>query len=320
MAREITLARRTWDLLKPVEVNADTINVERHLPSQFQLLPPKLEGGILFRPSYGNILSAASVVSPLSPDTEIASPNQGRAFYQEPGSPDPTRSTPQSSLLPGSPGFRQRLDTPRTDFSRSENLSSIDGAGETTLQPEPAPPDVASQSQHKPSVSTVSFDRIDPPQPLLRNRTIPSIAPPKEKSRWKKFTSGSRKESFAASIDTSSLSSTTLESQRLDEISLKSLSTTQRISVRGRSAKNINVYLSQNSTYALFWTQPYIQLWDVGASPPAIRREVSTDGTCVLAAVTKVHLAYIVGTRDQKLTVKSFPHHRNLRCKLIYIT
>src|SRR5215469_15768414 len=49
MAREITLARRTWDLLKPLEVNADTINVERHLPSQFQLSPPKLEGVMFSR-------------------------------------------------------------------------------------------------------------------------------------------------------------------------------------------------------------------------------------------------------------------------------
>jgi hypothetical protein len=94
-----------------------------------------------------------------------------------------------------------------------------------------------------------------------------------------------------------------LESQRLDEISLKALASSQKMSVRGRGAKSINVYLSQNSTYALFWTQPTIHLWDVGANPPIMKREISTDGNCVLAAATKMHLAYIVGTRDQKLTV-----------------
>jgi len=74
-------------------------------------------------------------------------------------------------------------------------------------------------------------------------------------------------------------------------------------SSRGKHGKNINVYLSQNSTHALFWTQPSIHILDVGTSPPSIIRAVSTESTCVLAAITKVHLAYIIGTRDQKLTV-----------------
>jgi hypothetical protein len=32
-------------------------------------------------------------------------------------------------------------------------------------------------------------------------------------------------------------------------------------------------------------------------------RAIATESTCLLAALTKVHLAYIIGTRDQKLTV-----------------
>lgn len=147
--------------------------------------------------------------------------------------------------------------------------------------------------------SSISFE----PAPLVRSRTVPVVAPPeKGKSSWRsKF--GSRKDSFKASGDTSSLSSTTLESQRLDEISLKSLASAPKVSVRGKSAKNINVYLSQNSTFALFWTQASIHIWDVGTSPPTMVRAIATESTCLLAALTKVHLAYIIGTRDQKLTV-----------------
>jgi hypothetical protein len=94
------------------------------------------------------------------------------------------------------------------------------------------------------------------------------------------------------------------DSQKFEEISLKSLTNAAKNSGRGRSSKNINTYLSQNSTYALFWTQPSIHIWDVGTSPPCFRRAISTESTCILAAVTRVHLAYIIGTRDQKLTVK----------------
>jgi hypothetical protein len=132
------------------------------------------------------------------------------------------------------------------------------------------------------------------------------VAPPeKGKSNWMSKKFGSKKESLKTSGDSSSLSSTTLESQRLDEISLKSLVSTAKASIKGKSARNINVYLSQNSTFSLFWTQSLIHIWDVGTSPSTMVRAIATEGTCLLAAVTKVHLAYIIGTRDQKLTVST---------------
>jgi len=306
MVREIPLARHSWELLKPLEANADTINVERHLPTQFQLGPPKCDTNIPFRPSYGNIMSAAGPLSPASPETEVFSPTQFRpVFASGSNSPDPPRAVPQP-LLPGSPGFSQRLDTAQTDISRSDNPSILDDTVEaplplfsTTSLPttitEPPP-----LTRKETSTSVVSFD----PVPLSRKRTVPASVPAeKTRSRWRSKLTGSRKESFAPSIDTSSLSSTTLESQRLEEVPLKSLIHSQKMSSRGRGAKNVNVYLSQNSTYALFWTQPVIHLWDVGTSPPTLKREFATDGNCVLAAVTKMYLAYIVGTRDQKLTV-----------------
>jgi hypothetical protein len=145
--------------------------------------------------------------------------------------------------------------------------------------------------------------------PLVRSRTVPVAAPPeKGKSKWRsKF--GSRKESSGVSGDTSSLSSATLESQRLDEISLKPLTSISKNNAKGKGVKRINVYLSQNSTYALFRNPFSIYIFDIGVSPPTIGRAISTESTCLLAAVTKVHLAYVIGTRDQKLTV-SGPDYR----------
>lgn len=309
MAREIPLARHAWKLLKPLEANADTINVERHLSANFQLAPPKFDTAIPFRPSYGNIMNVAGALSPVSPDTEVFTSTHFRpVFTSGSNSPDPPRAVPQP-LLPGSPGFKQPLDTAHTDFSRSDNPSILDDVVEaplplfsttslsTTTTTEPP-----SLSRRETSTSVVSFD----PVPLSRKKTLSSaVTAEKSKSGWLTKLKGSRRETFAPSIDSSSLSSTTLESQRLEEVPLKSLFNSQKMSSRGRAAKNVNVYLSQNSTYALFWTQPVIHLWDIGTSPPTLKREFSTDGNCVLAAVTKMYLAYIVGTRDQKLTVRA---------------
>lgn len=310
MLREIPLARHAWELLKPLEPNADTINVERHLPTLFQLGPPKCDTGIPLRPSYGNIMTAAGPLSPMSPDTEVFSPTQFRpVFSSGSNSPDPARSL--AALPPGSPGFRQRLDTAQTDVSRSDHLSSHEASVEAPLPLFSTTSLISSVVDHPPlnrHDTSSSFVPIDP-VPISKNKSLPPAAPPeKTKSRWRSKLSGSRKESFAPSVDTSSLSSTSLEAQRLDEISLKNLTSSQKVSSRGRGGKSISIFLSQNSTYALFWTQPLIHLWDIGTSPPSMKREFATDGNCVLAAVTKMHLAYMIGTRDQKLTVCTSGH------------
>lgn len=310
MVREIPLARHAWELLKPLEANADTINVERHLSTNFHLAPPKCDATIPHRPSYSYIANAVNPLSPVSPETETFTQSHFRpVFTSGSNSPDPPRAIPQP--LP-SPGYRQRVDTAQTDVSRSDNPSIVDDVVEaplplfsTTSLPttinEPPPP----LSRQQTSTSVVSFD----PVPLSRKKTLLSSSKEveKTKSRWRSRLTGSKKENFTPSIDSSSLSSNTLESQRLEEVPLKSLIHSQKMSSRGRGAKNVNVYLSQNSCYALFWTQPVIHLWDIGTSPPTLKREFSTDGNCVLAAVTQMYLAYIVGTRDQKLTVRTRP-------------
>jgi hypothetical protein len=185
----------------------------------------------------------------------------------------------------------------------SDSRRGSNSAGEPPFSPDSLISRALSQPRIEPKSSTISFEPT--PAPLAGSRTVPVVAPPeKGKSSWRsKF--GSRKDSFKASGDASSISSTTLESQRLDEISLKSLASATKVPVKGKSAKNINVYLSQNSSFALFWTQSSILIWDVGPSPPTMVRAIATESTCLLAALTKVHLAYIIGTRDQKLTVRT---------------
>ncbi|KAH8743504.1 hypothetical protein F5882DRAFT_313454 [Hyaloscypha sp. PMI_1271] len=317
IAREVSLARRTWDLLKPLESNADTINVERHLPTQFLLNPPKAETGMPFHPGYGNILGGES--SRIH-DTEPSSPPPGRSMFPGPLSSDRANLMPQSLVSLNSSGYRHNLDTPRTEFAPSEEFTSSDGRGYTdtskTSDPPRRPSNISTaeipitpessstrgqNASRLQSISTESFE----PEALTKSRTVQLLAHPergKSKSWRSKF--GSRKEPPKPSGDSSSLSSTTLEPQSLEEISLKALASSSKVSVRGKSSKSINVYISQNSTYALFWTQAAINVWDIGSSSPYLGRAISTDSICVLAAVTKVHLAYIIGTRDQKLTLR----------------
>ncbi|OJD21078.1 hypothetical protein ACJ73_07583, partial [Blastomyces percursus] len=302
MAREIQLARRTWNLLSHLESNADTISVERHLPTQFLLPPPKAEAGNSF-PSYNNL---ASPVSPTS--QEIDSPHFTRPMF---AASDRSSAAPFTPSSPFTTVIRHKFDTPRTEFSPMDSLTAINETEDNTLRPGSISESRASRSSHDYSAQGASLPRIDKTMttatfesiPFVRSRTLQSSgSPDKRKSGWRKLT-GTRKESISASGDTSSLSSSLLESQRLDEIPLKSLVNAMK-STKGRFTKNINVYLSQNSTFALFWTQTTIHVWDVGTSPPTMKRAFSTASTCLLAAVTKMHLAYVIGTRDNKLTLR----------------
>ena len=320
IAREVSVARQAWDHLKPLESNADTINVERHLPTKFQLSSPRLETGMPFHTGYGNLLSGESSRMH-DPEPPYSPPANKPVFSRSMSSEHPNLAAQSlvSPQTPHSPKFRQKS---ATEISPSEDLTSSDGLGYSDTPKTsdarrlssgaveiPTSPEFSRGSQSRlQSVSTVSFE----PEAFTKSRTVPLMAPPeKVKSRWRSKFTGSRKEVPKATTgDSSSLSSTTLESQRLEEFSLKSLASSSKVSSKGKSGKKINVYLSQNSTYALFWTQAAINIWDIGNSSPLLGRAIATENNCVLAAVTKVHLAYIFGTRDQKLTV-SAPHSTN---------
>jgi hypothetical protein len=252
MVREITLARGIWDLLKPLESNADTINVARHLQTQFQLAPPKPDVGIQFHPVFANPIASQK---PIGPESSTSPP--GRSVFSGSMSPDRSRSSlPQALVSPVSPGFRRGIDTPRTEFMPSEDFASGDGLGfidtprtatgdfprniPTVNEEWPTSPGITTRARLH-STSNVSFDS----ESLSRRGTVPLVAPPeKGMSKWRSKLSGSKKESSRTSGESSSISSTTtLESQKVEEIPLKNLISGHKLTGKGKGAKNVNVSL-----------------------------------------------------------------------------
>lgn len=220
-------------------------------------------------------------------------------------------------VSPASLVFSQKVDSSRSHPSSSDIVTSIDErslearrsadsrmpSAEAPFSPDSVGAWAADQSQLEKIPSTKSSDNFQATGARLSVAANTQMANPaeKKKSKWFKL-NASKKESPGPAVDTTSLSSTTLESQRLEEISLDSLVVAPKKSSR-KTVKGINVNLSQNSTHALFWTQSTIHIWDIGTSPPSLKRSIATESTCVKAAVTKKFLAYIMGTRGQKLTV-----------------
>lgn len=287
--------------MEPLRPDADTINVERHLPTQFHLGPPKADASGLAPPGYSN--AAVGGERPREPEA-FSSGNLGGPTFNDitspnyPGPVSPQSPNPYQSFLP------LRRESSRQDVSVDQRKKAWEDTEPTVGHLDPSfltdPPPFSRDAP----VFRGRTEAEEPP-PIQTPRTVPLITPEKGKSRWRlKFPGSSKKAPVAASGDSSSLSSTALEAQRLEEISLSALLSTHKAHSRGKPSKSINVHLSHNSTLALFWTQNLIHVWDVGTSPPTVLRAILPESTCILAAVGKMHLAYIIGTRDQKLTVR----------------
>ncbi|KAL2127209.1 hypothetical protein VTI74DRAFT_11105 [Chaetomium olivicolor] len=304
LAREVPVARQTWELVEPLRPDADTINVERHLPTQFQLAPPKPEASGLFPQGYSNMV-------PVGSDRPLEAEVYGSSYTTKTGLPSPMFSDPAATsyhgpVSPQSPSPYQTTIPLRSEPSRPD--VSADHKNAILEEPERLDPSFLTDPPPFSRDSPVLRRHIKPedePSVLHTPRTIPLVpSAEKGKSRWRLKFSSSKKIQTGQSGDSSSLSSTALEAQKLEEISLVPLLSAQKVHPRGKPSKNINVHLSQSSTLALFWTQLLIQVWDVGTSPPIKMRAISPESTCVLAAVAKTHLAYVIGTRDQKLTLR----------------
>ncbi|KFA76983.1 hypothetical protein S40288_11011 [Stachybotrys chartarum IBT 40288] len=294
LAREIQLARRAWDLLGELEVDASTINVERHLPTVFQTRPEP--------PDVDNIYGHAGDVF-AKDDRKLQLPSHASNYSLYRGHPSlvshstQDRSTPLHPVLP-SPSSSRFFDvqTPyRQDISRHGSTSYVPSTAQAT-------------SRDMPSIQLESTTSDDPKSSSQDSRPQKMNEPVSEKtkSRWK-LSLGTLKKPLpppAASGDSSSLSSTSVENQKLEEIPLYSLMSGQKNSGRNKSGRNIQVRLSQSSPLAIFWTQLSLQVYNIGASPPKLIRAIDTESTCILATVGKTHLAYMVGTRDQRLTLK----------------
>ena len=295
--------------MEPLRPDADTINVERHLPTQFQLGPPKPEASGGFPPAYNNMLG---VGSERPHDREVFAPYySGKPGLVSPAFGDlatpsyPGPVSPQSPSPCPQPSIPLRSEPSRLDVSVDQKKKALE-----ETEPTFALLDASFLTDPPPfSRDSPVFQRqtgAEEAPSIQSPRSVPLVTlPDKGKSKWRlKFTT-SKKAPITTSGDSSSLSSTALEAQKLDEISLSGLLSTQKAHARGKPSKIINVDLSQNSTLALFWTQHLIHAWDVGTSPPTMMRALLPESTCILATVARVHLAYIIGTRDQKLTVSA---------------
>lgn len=312
--REITLIREIWESLKPLELNCDTINVEKHLPSNYQLGPPKVESENLVQPNH---IFPGSSMSPIS---EYSSPPYGPP--QGKSRPFDATISSRSQSLPMSPNSArsyQTDDTSRTDHS-SRSFSGASSSSQSFAMrsteifknaarspiDQPLSPGFLSNepgtSSRMAFASAVSFEADS----VKRKAS----AADKGKSSWRSKLSVSRKDSTKCSGDSTSSSSTTSEAQKTEEVPLKDLMNVSKGKAHSKAkiAKLVNAALSQNSAYALFWTQSSLNVWDLATSPPILGRAISPESACVLAAVTKVHLAYIMGSSNQKLIV-SISHH-----------
>lgn len=316
LAREVPLVRRVWELLKPLEANADTIAVERHLSSQFQLgsldvqtrsrLPTNSDYNGFDRVSPGTMeppaflperqFSVDSTYSLTDADNLPSNP-----VVQSPHTMTPTATgnpfLPSSSTEPWRPGVASR--PAKSSVVESNPGSSISQSMDEIVELPTFPPESAAGK------SSRATDQ-SPPLSSSAARSPHPISPDRAKSKWKMPFTSARRPSQVTTGDTSSISSGHIEEQVVDEISLKSLfGSSQKQSSKSKSTKNVSVYLSQSSTFVLFWSPLVIQLWDAGTSPPELCRSITLESTCIKAVVGRKYLAYVVGTRDQKLTVCS---------------
>ncbi|KAK0714276.1 hypothetical protein B0T21DRAFT_67442 [Apiosordaria backusii] len=303
IAREVSTIRHAWELLEPLRPDADTINVERHLPTQFQLRPPRPQTSGFLSPGYNALAMGTERLH----EPEAYGPSYpGRTVLPGPTSVDPGASSYPGLVSPQSPSH----------FPISLPLRHEQSRANMTADCRSKPPDDHDKLDPAFLTDPPPFSHDSPVFKRLQHNTdeAPSIHTPrsvpmatsteKGKSKWRlKFTT-SKKAPVGVSGDSSSLSSTVLEAQKLEEISLAPLLSTQKHHGRGKPSKSINVHLSQSSTLALFWTQLLIHVWDVATSPPTMMRVVLPESTCILATVARTHLAYVIGTRDQKLTLR----------------
>ena len=163
-------------------------------------------------------------------------------------------------------------------------------------------------------LSRFSIDTVSSARPSISEQ--PSINSPvsprppldhdKARQRWKvpiPFAS-TKRPLPVVSGESSSISSDRIDEQSMEEIPIKGL-LGSGLKASAKTKTNIHVALSQNSSYGLLWSQSMIHVWDLGTTPSSQVRKIPTESTCILATVGRRYVAYVLGSRDQKLTVRS---------------
>ncbi|KAM7220817.1 hypothetical protein V8F06_003886 [Rhypophila decipiens] len=304
LAREAPLVRRAWELLRPLEPDADTINVERHLPTNFQLAPARSDAGLFSASGYPSNFASSSDQRPVEGHRVDSPASAALAQIVYPLSPQPSGFPQPSLLFP----LDDLVGGAQAEDHGKQTIGRVHDPIYSRLDPNLLS-DPAAYTQRKGVNSGAEISPIVSPTDsnvLGSSRTAPVISTPPEKgkSKWRLKFAGTRKPSVGTSGDTSSLSSTAIEAQKLEEIPLGALYNLSKSGARNKGPKSVHVELSKSASLALFWTQQTIHVWDVGASPPVMTRSILTESTCILATVARLHLAYVIGTRDQRLTLR----------------
>ncbi|EQK99741.1 WD domain-containing protein [Ophiocordyceps sinensis CO18] len=314
VAREGPLARRAWELLRPLETDADAVNVQRHLSTQFELGPLKLEAYGPFR-GFGYTSTPDAGHGPWS-DTKLHASHDHGPMSSDPAFSFEGQSRSDSPTLPASQlstavGGRllpniSYLEPLRPQTSTHCWTRAFLGHSPGTKHQESNDLVQDSKGVGRPSqAGTEHSSMLSSPVPTHTPKSLASAPDKGKPSKWRLPFSSTKKAPLATSGDSSPMSSTMMEDQTLEEIPLGALyGPGQKAVGKCNAARCIHVHLSPDSTFALFWTQLMIQIWDVGTSPATMTRSISTAGNCILAAVTKRYLAYIIGTRNQKLVLR----------------
>lgn len=309
MARELPLARRVWELLSPIKVNPDAVNAERHMSSTFQIDSPGIEPHELF--NYSSYTAGLSENGPLPLDAELPMPPHSRRMTI-------ASTMDQSSNMSIGPSY-SNTGKNYSLLAHIKPWATVESFPSNQDMPSEINPGSSHSQQGSDEVAGMPYFSIDTftssrKQSITELSSLaspkspkPVAIPDKARPRWKvprPFTSVKRPLP-TESGETSSLSSNQIDEQPVEEISLKGLfGSGLKTSAKTKAVANVHVTLSQNSSYALLWSQFMIHVWDVSTSPPSLARTIPTESTCILAAVGKRYVAYVVGSRDQRLTVR----------------
>ncbi|KAK4653130.1 LOW QUALITY PROTEIN: hypothetical protein QC762_505330 [Podospora pseudocomata] len=277
IAREISTVRQTWELLEPLRLDADTVSLERHLPTQFLLRPPKPQTSGFTSLEYGNTLGIGA--GKLGGHEAYGSSHQPKMVLSSPVSIDPIGSLYTGLLSPQSLNHSQSPLPLHNRSKLSDHHDKLDPALLTDRPTFSHDSPIFKQLQH----NTDEASSINTP------RSVPVVtSAEKGKSKWRlKFTT-SKKPPAGVIADSSSLSSTTLEAQK----ARGNHSDSPYHPETSREREIVEEY----QCYSFAKLYP-CSILDLAA-------HTCPESTCILAAIARTHLAYVIGTRDQKLTLR----------------
>ncbi|EGX93559.1 hypothetical protein CCM_04933 [Cordyceps militaris CM01] len=305
-ARELPLARKVWELLSPLQVNADSVNVERHMSNSFQFASPDTEPHDIF--SYSSFTTGLGGNVPITLDPDNLPPQPPSVAKET--APSMMDQSSNNSLGPSYSISKKEnsllahirpwiaADPPRRD------MSAEIGPGESHSQ---------QGSSSVAGVSYFSIDTISSGKPSSREppKTTPATqnppqSPDKARQRWRvPIPFASAKRPLPTVSGESSSSSNQVDEQPMEEIPLIGLlGSVLKTAAKTKAAAAVHVALSQNSAYGLLWSQSTIHVWDLGTTPPSQIRTITTESTCILATVGRRYVAYVIGSREQRLTLR----------------